>query len=154
MEMDYTVLCYLKKDNQYLFMLRNKEKNDLNEGKWIGIGGHIERGETKEEALVREVKEETGFTINSFSYRGEILFINNDYQEIMYIFTSDDFTGEMIECDEGELSWIDKDKILDLNLWEGDRYFLKPLLNSDKMIKMEMRYKDKQLVGVNGGVVS
>ena len=153
MEMDYTVLCYLKKDNQYLFMLRNKEKNDLNEGKWIGIGGHIEPGETKEEALIREVKEETGFTINSFSYRGEILFINNDYQEIMYIFTSDDFAGEMIECDEGELSWIDKDKILDLNLWEGDRYFLKPLLNSDKMIKMEMRYKDKQLVGVKGGVV-
>ncbi len=154
MEMDYTVLCYLKKDNQYLFMLRNKEKNDLNEGKWIGIGGHIEPGETKEEALIREVKEETGFTIKSFSYRGEILFINNDYQEIMYVFTSDDFTGEMIECDEGELSWIDKDKILDLNLWEGDRYFLKPLLNSDKMIKMEMRYKDKQLVGVKGGVVS
>ena len=154
MEMDYTVLCYLKKDNQYLFMLRNKEKNDLNEGKWIGIGGHIEPGETKEEALIREVKEETGFTINSFSYRGEILFINNDYQEIMYIFTSDDFAGEMIECDEGELSWIDKDKILDLNLWEGDRYFLKPLLDSDKMIKMEMRYKDKQLVGVKGGVVS
>ena len=154
MEMDYTVLCYLKKDNQYLFMLRNKEKNDLNEGKWIGIGGHIEPGETKEEALIREVKEETGFTINSFSYRGEILFINNDYQEIMYIFTSDDFAGEMIECDEGELSWIDKDKILDLNLWEGDRYFLKPLLNSDEMIKMEMRYKDKQLVGVKGGVVS
>ena len=152
--MDYTVLCYLKKDNQYLFMLRNKEKNDLNEGKWIGIGGHIKPGETKEEALIREVKEETGFTIKSFAYRGEILFINNDYQEIMYIFTSDDFAGEMIECDEGELSWIDKDKILDLNLWEGDRYFLKPLLNSDKMIKMEMRYKDKQLVGVKGGVVS
>ena len=152
--MDYTVLCYLKKDNQYLFMLRNKEKNDLNEGKWIGIGGHIEPGETKEEALIREVKEETGFTIKSFSYRGEILFINNDYQEIMYVFTSDDFIGEMIECDEGELSWIDKDKILDLNLWEGDRYFLKPLLNSDKMIKMEMRYKDKQLIGVKGGVVS
>ena len=154
MEMDYTVLCYLKRDNQYLFMLRNKEKNDLNEGKWIGIGGHIEPGETKEEALIREVKEETGFTIKSFSYRGEILFINNDYQEIMYVFTSDDFIGEMIECDEGELSWIDKDKILDLNLWEGDRYFLKPLLNSDKMIKMEMRYKDKQLIGVKGGVVS
>ena len=154
MEMDYTVLCYLKKDNQYLFMLRNKEKNDLNEGKWIGIGGHIEPGETKEEALIREVKEETGFTIKSFSYRGEILFINNDYQEIMYIFTSDDFAGEMIECDEGELSWIDKDRILDLNLWEGDRYFLKPLLDSDKMIKMEMRYRDKQLIGVKGGIVS
>ncbi len=153
MEMDYTVLCYLKKGNQYLFMLRNKEKNDLNEGKWIGIGGHIEPGESKEEALIREVKEETGFTINSFKYRGEILFINNDYQEIMYVFTSDDYSGEMIECDEGELSWIDKDKILDLNLWEGDRYFLKPLLNSDKMIKYEMIYKDKELVEVKGGVV-
>ena len=153
MEMDYTVLCYLKKGNQYLFMLRNKEKNDLNEGKWIGIGGHIEQSESKEEALIREVKEETGFTINSFKYRGEILFINNDYQEIMYVFTSDDFSGEMIECDEGELSWIDKDKILDLNLWEGDRYFLKPLLNSDKMIKFEMIYKDKELVEVKGGVV-
>ena len=153
MEMDYTVLCYLKKDNQYLFMLRNKEKNDLNEGKWIGIGGHIEVGESKEEALIREVKEETGFSINSFTYRGEILFINNDYQEIMYVFTSDDYSGEMIECDEGELSWIDKDKILDLNLWEGDRYFLKPLLNSDKMIKFEMIYKDKKLVEVKGGVI-
>ena len=153
MEMDYTVLCYLKKGNQYLFMLRNKEKNDLNEGKWIGIGGHIEPGESKEEALIREVKEETGFSVNSFTYRGEILFINNDYQEIMYVFTSDDFSGEMIECDEGELSWIDKDKILDLNLWEGDRYFLKPLLNSDKMIKFEMIYKDKELVGVKGGVI-
>ena len=153
MEMDYTVLCYLKKGNQYLFMLRNKEKNDLNEGKWIGIGGHIEVGESKEEALIREVKEETGFSVNSFTYRGEILFINNDYQEIMYVFTSDDFSGEMIECDEGELSWIDKDKILDLNLWEGDRYFLKPLLNSDKMIKFEMIYKDKELVEVKGGVV-
>lgn len=153
MEMDYTVLCYLKKDNQYLFMLRNKEKNDLNEGKWIGIGGHIEVGESKEEALIREVKEETGFSINSFTYRGEILFINNDYQEIMYVFTSDDYSGEMIECDEGELFWIDKDKIFDLNLWEGDRYFLKPLLNSDKMIKFEMIYKDKELVEVKGGVI-
>lgn len=153
MEMDYTVLCYLKKDNQYLFMLRNKEKNDLNEGKWIGIGGHIEVGESKEEALIREVKEETGFSVNSFTYRGEILFINNDYQEIMYVFTSDDYSGEMIECDEGELSWIDKDKIFDLNLWEGDRYFLKPLLNSDKMIRFEMIYKDKELVEVKGGVI-
>ena len=153
MEMDYTVLCYLKKGNQYLFMLRNKEKNDLNEGKWIGIGGHIEQSESKEEALIREVKEETGFTINSFKYRGEILFINNDYQEIMYVFTSDDYSGEMTECDEGELSWIDKDKILDLNLWEGDRYFLKPLLNSDKMIKFEMIYKDKELAEVKGGTI-
>ena len=146
--MDLTVLCYLKKDDQYLFMNRNKKKNDLNEGKWIGIGGHLEGEETKEQALVREVKEETGLTLNSFTYRGEILFVNDDYQEIMYLFTSDNFSGELAECDEGELSWIDKDKIFDLNLWEGDKYFLKPLLNSDILIKMEVRYQGKQLISV------
>ena len=146
--MDLTVLCYLKKDDQYLFMNRNKKKNDLNEGKWIGIGGHLEDEETKEQALVREVKEETGLTLNSFTYRGEILFANDDYQEIMYLFTSENFSGELAECDEGELSWIDKDKIFDLNLWEGDKYFLKPLLNSDILIKMEVRYQGKQLISV------
>lgn len=148
MKMDLTVLCYLKKDDQYLFMNRNKKKNDLNEGKWIGIGGHLEDEETKEQALVREVKEETGLTLNNFTYRGEILFVNDDYQEIMYLFTSENFSGELAECDEGELSWIDKDKIFDLNLWEGDKYFLKPLLNSDILIKMEVRYQGKQLISV------
>ena len=146
--MDKTVLCYLHREDKYLLLYRNKKKADINEGKWIGIGGHLELGETKEQALIREVKEETGLTINSYEYRGDLIFINDDYEEIMYLFTSDDFSGDIIECDEGELHWIDKDKILSLNLWEGDRTFLPKLLNSKEFIKMTLRYSKDQLIEV------
>ena len=146
--MDKTVLCYLHREDKYLLLYRNKKKADINEGKWIGIGGHLELGETKEQALIREVKEETGLTINSYEYRGDLIFINDDYEEIMYLFTSDDFSGDIIECDEGELHWIDKDKILSLNLWEGDRTFLPKLLNSKEFINMTLRYSKDQLIEV------
>ena len=147
-EMDKTVLCYLHRGDKYLLLYRNKKNNDINEGKWIGIGGHIEPNETKELALKREVEEETGLLINSFKYRGDLIFINDDYEEIMYLYTSDDFSGELIECDEGELHWIEKDKILELNLWEGDRTFLPKLLNTDEFIKMTLRYSKDQLIEV------
>lgn len=146
--MDETVLCYLEKDNSFLMLYRNKRKNDLNQGKWIGIGGHLEKGETKEQALVREIKEETGLDLHSFCYRGELLFVNDDYEEIMYLFTSKDFSGELIQCDEGELSWINKDKVMDLNLWEGDRKFLPLLIDTDKFIRMKLIYSKDQLVKV------
>ena len=146
MKNEKTVLCYLKNNDQYLLMLRNKKSHDINEGKWIGIGGHIEEGETKEQAVIREVKEETGLTLLGFDYRGEILFINNEYQEIMYLFVSDDFVGELIDCDEGELSWINQNKVFDLNLWDGDRIFLKKLFFTNEIIKMKLVYKGNQLI--------
>ena len=146
--MDKTVLCYLERNNQYLMLFRNKKKDDLNGSKWIGVGGHLEKGETKEQALIREIKEETGLDIISFTYRGELLFINDDFEEIMYLYTSSDFKGELKECDEGELHWVKKDKIMDLNLWEGDRAFLPLLINSDKFIKMKLIYKQSNLVDV------
>lgn len=146
-----TVLCYLNRGNEYLFLHRNKRKNDLNEGKWIGVGGHIEIGETKEEALIREVKEETGLTLKSYTYRGEIYFVNDDYSEIMYLYISDDFAGELIDCDEGQLAWINKDKVFDLNLWEGDRAFLKKLFFTNEIIKMTLVYKGKKLVEIKEG---
>ena len=149
--MDRTVLCYLKKGDSYLLMLRNKKKNDLNALKWIGIGGHIEEGESKEDTLLREVKEETGLTLLNYKYRGEILFVNNDYEEIMYLFTSDSFYGELISSDEGELHWINKEDILSLNIWEGDRVFLPDLLNSDKYIKLKLVYNNDILVEVVEG---
>ena len=148
MEITKTVLCYIKHNDDYLFLFRNKKEHDINEGKWIGVGGHLEKGETKEQALIREIKEETGLDIISFTYRGELLFINDDFEEIMYLYTSSDFKGELKECDEGELHWVDKDKIMDLNLWEGDREFLPLLINSDKFIKMKLIYKQSNLVDV------
>ena len=146
--MDKTVLIYLKQGHNVLLLHRNKKKNDLNHDKWIGIGGHIEKGESKEQAIKREVQEETGLKLLNASYRGEILFINNDYQEIMYLFTSSDFEGELIDCDEGELHWIDLEQVSKLNIWEGDRLFLDTLLNTEKTIKMSLRYNDDKLVDV------
>ena len=146
--MDQTVLCYLYKDHSYLMLYRNKKKNDINQGKYVGIGGHLEPHETKEEALIREVKEETGLTLHSFDYRGELIFINGDYQEVMYLYLSKDFSGTLITCDEGELKWIDEKELLILNMWEGDKYFLEPLINTNEFIKMTLIYDKDTLVSV------
>ena len=146
--MDKTVLCYLQKNDSYLFLYRNKKENDLNEGKWIGVGGHIEKGETKEDALKREIKEETNLDIHSFIYHGEIIFKNDDYEEVMYLYTSDDFLGEMKPCDEGELHWVKKKDIMNLNLWDGDKVFLPLLIEGKKDIKLTLIYSGKKLVKI------
>ena len=146
--MEKTVLCYLEKDHQCLMLFRNKKKHDLNGSKWIGVGGHLEKGESKEEALYREIFEETGLTINSYEYRGELLFVNDDFEEIMYLYTSNDFSGSLKECDEGELHWVNKDKIMELNLWEGDKVFLPLLINTKQFIRLKLIYKQYQLVEV------
>ena len=148
MEIDRTVLCYINRGDEYLFMKRNKKKNDLNHDKWIGVGGHIEKGESKEAALKREVEEETGLVLKDFDYRGDILFINDDYEENMYLFTSDKYEGNVIDCDEGELHWIHKSEIMNLNLWEGDRTFLPLLINTKKFIKMKLVYKQDKLIDI------
>lgn len=142
--MESTTLCYLKKDNSYLMLLRNKEKNDINEGKWLGIGGHIEDNETPEEANKREIKEETGFDVINAKKRGIIYFHLGDIHEVMHLFTCDEFYGEMIECDEGTLKWFKIDEVKNLNLWEGDRIFLDKLIESDDYFEIEFFYeKDK-----------
>ena len=88
-KIDETVLCYIEKDQDYLMIYRNKKENDMSEGKWMGVGGHIEKGETPDEALIREVKEETNLTLLSYEMRGIIYFQNDDYEEVMYLYTSD-----------------------------------------------------------------
>lgn len=144
-----TVLCYIKKDDCYLLLLRNKEENDMNEGKWMGVGGHLEEGETPFEAAKREIREESGLIVDTLNYRGVVEFVNDDYREIMHVFTVDCFKGELIECNEGTLAWIPIKDIYQYPMWEGDKAFL-PLLEDDSsFFKLKLVYKDKELISIN-----
>lgn len=144
--MEETVLIYLQRNNQYLMLFRNKKSNDLNKGKYLGIGGHIENNESQESAAIREVKEETGLNLLSSIKRGIITFTNDDYSEIMHLFTSQDFNGELIECDEGTLEWVDIDKITYLPIWDGDKYFLELLKNDEQYFELELKYSNDKLI--------
>lgn len=120
-----TTLCYMEKNDQFLMLHRNKKKKDINQGKWIGVGGKLEAGETPLASVVREIREETGYIAKSCEFRGIVVFNYNDNpSEYMHLYTCKEFSGSMITCDEGDLMWIDKEKIFQLNLWEGDRIFL------------------------------
>lgn len=146
--MKMTTLCYIEKDQHYLMLHRIKKKNDINEGKWIGVGGHFEEGESPEECLLREVKEETGLTLTSWQFRGLITFISDGCEpEGMCLFTADAFAGELKECDEGELRWIPKAEVKDLPTWEGDAIFLKYLLeNERRFFTLKLVYENDRLV--------
>lgn len=125
-------LCYIEKDGQYLMLHRTVKKHDVNKDKWIGVGGHFEDKESPEECLLREVKEETGYTLTSYRCRGIVTFVyGEDVTEYMWLYTADGFTGESILCDEGELEWVKKEEVSNLNLWEGDKIFFR-LINEDR----------------------
>lgn len=142
-----TTLCYIEKDDKYLMLLRNKKEVDINKGKWIGVGGHFEEGESPEECLVREVYEETGLTLTNYKFRGLVTFSSDQWQtEYMFLYTADGFEGELKDCNEGELRWIPKSEILDLNLWEGDKEFLKLLFEDTDVFSMKLSYVGDTLV--------
>lgn len=129
--MKMSTLCYIEKDGKYLMLHRTVKENDVNKDKWIGVGGHFEHGESPEECLLREVKEETGYTLTSWRYRGIVTFVyGENVVEYMSLYTADGFEGEAIACDEGELEWVDKERVWSLELWEGDKIFFR-LLDED-----------------------
>ena len=141
MPMVSTTLGHIERDGAYLMLLRNKKKNDLNAGKWIGIGGHVEAGETPLECMKREALEETGLTLLNCELRGVVEFRSERWEdEHMYVYTCPKFEGELTECPEGELRWIPKDRIFELPLWEGDRVFLNYLLSDEPFFHLELRY--------------
>lgn len=149
-----STLCYMERDGKYLMLHRTVKKNDVNEGKWIGVGGHFEADESPEECLLREVKEETGYTLTSYRFRGIVTFISgNGVTEYMSLFTADGFEGEPIPCDEGELAWIEKEKIWDLNLWEGDIIFLRLLEETREFFSLKLVYDghDKLIEAILNG---
>ena len=150
--MKLTTLCYIEKDNKYLMLHRVKKENDCNKDKWIGVGGKFEEGESPEECLLREVKEETGLTLTDYQFRGIVTFVSDEWEgEYMHLFTASAYEGELLEnsmsdCNEGELVWVPKDEILELNLWEGDKIFLRLLQERETFFSLKLRYEGEQLV--------
>ena len=123
--MKNTSLCYLERGGQYLMLHRVKKENDENHDKWIGVGGKFEPGESPEDCVCREVREETGLRLTDYRYCGIVTFVNGDWAEYMHLFHATGFEGQLRECDEGVLEWIDKKKLFDLQQWEGDKIFLR-----------------------------
>lgn len=141
-----TTLCYIEKDDSYLMLHRVSKKHDVNKDKWIGIGGHFEENESPEECLLREAKEETGLMLTNWSFRGIVTFISEGWDtEYMCLYTADGYEGEMIPCNEGVLEWVKKEDLLKLNLWEGDKIFLKLLQEKAPFFSLKLAYKGDQL---------
>ena len=126
---------------------RTKKKNDINKDKWLGIGGKFEDGESPEECIIREVKEETGLTLNTYKLRCIVTYVSKKWEtEYMYVFTSNDYTGKLIECNEGDLQWIEKDKVTELNTWEGDKIFVDEIQNNNKFFTIKFNYDGDRLI--------
>ena len=142
-----STLCYIEQNDKYLMLHRTKKRNDINKGKWLGIGGKFEEGESPEECIVREVKEETGLTLNTYKLRCVVTYVSTNWEtEYMYVFTSNDFSGNLIECNEGDLHWIEKDKITELKTWEGDRIFVEKILEDKTFFTVKFNYDGEKLI--------
>lgn len=148
-----STMVYIQKEGKVLLLHRTKKQNDTNEGKYLGVGGRFEANESPDDCIYREVREETGLIMNSFAYRGVVTFVSDTYPtEYMFIYTCDDFSGEMIECNEGDLYWVEKEKMFDLPMWAGDRLFLERMEKSDKPFSMKVRYVGDTLAEAYDGI--
>ncbi len=146
MEMKMTTLCYLERGGEYLMLHRTKKEGDENRDKWIGVGGKFEPGESPEDCLLREVREETGLTLTAWRYRGLVTFVSDVWPcEYMHLFTADAWTGEERPCDEGELRWIGKEELYELTMWQGDRIFLRLLSEEVPFFSLKLVYRGEEL---------
>ena len=136
-----STLCYILRGDDVLMLHRVKKKNDINHDKWIGIGGKFEPEESPDECLLREAAEETGLTLTQWKCRGILTFLNDCCEgEYIYLFTADGFTGQLKECDEGDLQWVSRDFLDQLPQWEGDRIFLRLLWQDAPFFLLTLRY--------------
>lgn len=141
-----TSLCYVFRGDEVLMLHRTKKKNDLNHDKWVGLGGKFEEGESPEDCVLREVREETGLRLTSWRYRGIVTFVSDRYgTEWMHLFTADAFEGELGECDEGNPVWIPRNRLHELPQWEGDRIFLRLLEEEAPFFSLKLVYEGENL---------
>jgi 8-oxo-dGTP diphosphatase len=145
--MKLATLCYLRRGDHTLMVHRVKKLNDMHQGKWNGLGGKLEAGETPEECAIREIAEESGLQALHLDLKGFLTFpgFANDEDWYAFVFVVDQFEGELIESPEGDLAWIENARLLDLQLWEGDRLFL-PWLDRPGIFSGKFVYKDGRLV--------
>ena len=146
--MKNTTLCYIERNGKYLMIHRVKKQNDINKDKWVGVGGKFEETETPFDCARREILEETGLEVGKLNYRGLVTFVSNEYgTEYMHLFHTDDFNGEVTKnCDEGNLEWVDKDKVTSLPLWEGDKIFLDLLQKDVPFFSLKLVYHNSDLI--------
>ncbi len=144
--MKLATLCYLRQTDRTLMLYRNRKPNDTHRGKWNGLGGKLEAGETPEDCVIREVREESGLDVTCMKLKGVITFPMFDGIDDWYVFVYliDEFSGDLIDSPEGELAWIENDRLLELNLWEGDQVFL-PWLDQDRIFSARFNYHEKKL---------
>lgn len=140
-------LCYIKKNNKTLMLHRVKKENDMHKNKWNGLGGKLIPGESPEECVIREIKEESGLNIKTPSLKGIITFPKFDNIEdwLVFVFTANQFSGDLIDSDEGNLKWIDDSDLLNLNMWEGDRIFI-PWLSKNKLFSAKFYYSNNNYI--------
>ena len=155
--MKMTTLCYLERNGKYLMLHRTKKERDENRDKWIGVGGKFENGESPEDCMRREVWEETGLTVTEFRYRGIVTFVSDKWPtEYMHLFTADGYTGELKECNEGDLAWVKKSDIPSLPIWRGDLIFLRLLAEEEPFFSLKLVYEGDRLAEavLNGKSIS
>ena len=141
-----TTLCYIRRGGNYLMMHRIKKDSDVNQGKWIGVGGKFENGESPEECLLREVKEETGLTLSDYRFRGIVTFVNDGWgTEYMHLFTAETREEELKECEEGILRWVPEAEIDALPQWEGDKIFFKLIREDAPFFSLKLCYEGDTL---------
>ena len=139
--MRLTTLCYIERSGCWLMLNRDKKANDENQGKWIGVGGHLEENESPEECIAREVREETGLTLKNARLRGIITFILPDWgNELTFLYTGDAEGDAAEDCAEGILKWIPLEQVDRLPLWEGDRVFLPLLKTREDCFSLKLIY--------------
>ena len=148
--MQAATLVYIQQDNKTLMLHRVKKQQDFHEGKWNGLWGKLEQGESPEDCVKREIKEEVGLDVITMRFKGLLTapLFDGKQDWIIYIYLVDNFSGELQECNEGNTAWIDNEKLLDLNIREGDKYFL-PLLFAPWRFSCKATYVDKKLLDIH-----